>query len=320
MTTKPDLAALFGATDTSTFLGLKACSNMQEVDASSAFIGAPGATPYGSVGAYCRNAPQALRRSAASLSANVDRHNFDLGGPLFPTRTKRAVDCGDLPFDGEDFAKNRTAIREAVAALVARAAVPIVVGGDDSIPVPMLEALGNTGKKYTILQIDAHIDWRDTHMGETMGLSSTMRRASEMEHIERIIQVGARGIGSGHPQDYQDACAWGAKFITAYELHRDGVQSVLDHIPAGAEVIICLDVDALDPSIVPGVIGRAPGGLSYYQTLDLIKGAADKGRIAAIDFVEYMPETDVDDLGALVVSRLIACTMGILARQQINCA
>ena len=79
--------------------------------------------------------------------------------------------------------------------------------------------------------------------------------------------------------------------------------------------IVCVDVDALDPSIVPGVIGRTPGGLSYYQVLDLIKGASARGRIAAIDFVEYLPEADVDNLGGLVVSRLIASTMGVLARQ-----
>ena len=59
-----------------------------------------------------------------------------------------------------------------------------------------------------------------------------------------------------------------------------------------------------------------PGGFDYYQVFDLIKGATERGRVAAIDFVEYMPEVDVDDLGALVVSRLIASAMGMLARQQ----
>ena len=315
MSDKPDLGALFGAIDASTFLGLEACSNFSELDASSAFLGVPGATPYGSVGAYCRNAPAALRKSAAVLTANVDRYNFDLAGPTFPPEAKRAVDCGDLPFDEIDFAKNRAMIKSAVEQIVKRDTVPIVVGGDDSVPIPMLQALACTGKTYTILQIDAHIDWRTTHMGEDMGLSSTMRRASEMDHIHRIVQVGARGIGSAHVQDYEDAVRWGAQFVPAQDLHRNGIQAALDLIPEGDDIIICLDVDALDPSIIPGVIGRAPGGLSYYQTVDLIKGAAARGRIGAVDVVEFMPEVDVDGLGALVVSRLILCTMGILARQ-----
>ena len=312
---KPDLAALFGATLSDTFLGLSDCSDLEQLDASSVFIGVPGATPYGSVGSYCKNAPDALRQSIASLSANIDRYNFDLGGPTFPEGVKRAVDYGDLPLDDGDSSVNRKTIYKVVADVVSKNAVPIVVGGDDSVPIPMLQAMETTGKHYTVLQIDAHIDWRDSHMGEPLGLSSTMRRASEMDHIENIIQVGARGIGSGHPEDFQDAIDWGVHFIPAYDLHRDGVQSAIDLIQPDANIIICLDVDALDPSIVPGVIGRTPGGLDYYQVLDLIKGASEAGQIAAVDFVEYMPEVDVDNLGGLVVSRLIANTMGIIARQ-----
>ena len=152
-------------------------------------------------------------------------------------------------------------------------------------------------------------------MGERLGLSSTMRRASEMAHIERIVQVGARSIGSAHSDDLRDARDWGAHIVPAYDLHRDGVDAALDHIPQGADILISLDVDALDPAIVPGVIGRAPGGLSYFQTLDLIKGAADKGRIAGINVVEFMPEADVSGIGAMTVSRLVAAMIGLLARQ-----
>jgi len=318
MSKKPDLATLFGASKVDTFLGVPACKDLADLNASSVFIGVPGATPYSSVGSYCHRAPEALRNAIASLSENINRYNFDLGGQTFPEGAITAVDYGDLNLDEEDSASNRKGIYDVVTQVVSKGSVPIIVGGDDSVPVPMLQAMENTKKKYTILQIDAHIDWRDSHMGESLGLSSTMRRASEMNHIEKIIQVGARSIGSGHPQDFQDAVQWGVKFITAYELHRNGVRTVLDLIEPDANVIVCLDVDALDPSIVPGVIGRAPGGLNYYQVLDLINGASTNGTISAINFVEYMPDVDVDGLGALVVSRLIANTMGILARQAVR--
>ncbi len=313
---KPNLAALFGATSSDTFLGLDACKDLTSIDASSAFIGAPCATPYGSVGAYAQDGPNSLREAIASLTANIDRHNFDLGGPMFPTGTKRAVDCGDLPWSETDFAANRATIRQAVSSVLASGVIPIVVGGDDSIPIPMLDALEDTGQKYTILQIDAHIDWRDSHMGETMGLSSTMRRASEMSHIEKIIQVGARGIGSGHSSDYEDALAWGATFFTGPDVHAKGLKPALELVDEGANVILCIDIDAMDPSIAPNTIGRSPGGLSYYQVLELITGASSRGRIAAVDFVEIMPEVDIDGLGGLTVSRLVAATMGVLARQQ----
>lgn len=314
----PDLAALFGAPQSTTFLGLEACEELDALDASSAFIGAPCATPYGSVGAYAQNGPASLRKAISSLTANIERHNFDLGGPTFPQGTKRAVDCGDLPWSDSDFAGNRQTIRQTVSKVVGRGVVPIVIGGDDSVPIPMLDAMGDTGKSYTILQIDAHIDWRESHMGETHGLSSTMRRASEMGHIDKIIQVGARGIGSGHSSDFEDALSWGVKFFTGRDVHRDGLLPVIEQLDFGADVILCIDIDAMDPSIAPNTIGRTPGGLSYYQVLELISAASERGRIAAVDFVEIMPETDVDGIGGLTVSRLVAATMGIIARQQAN--
>ncbi len=316
MTGKPDLAALFGATEARTFLGLDACDDLATIDASSAFVGAPCATPYGSVGAYARNGPDSLRHASGSLTANVDRHNFDLGGPTFPSGTRRAVDCGDLPWSDSDFAGNRQTIRDAISMIVSRGVVPILIGGDDSVPIPMIDAMGDSGESYTILQIDAHIDWRDSHMGETHGLSSTMRRASEMDHVKKIIQVGARGIGSGHSSDYEDAVAWGVQFCTGPDIHRRGLGPAIDRIDPGTEVILCIDIDAMDPSIAPNTIGRAPGGLTYYQVLELIVAASERGRIAAADFVEIMPEADVDGIGGLTVSRLVAATMGIIARQQ----
>ena len=316
MARAPDLAALFGALETDTFLGLEKILDLDTIDASSAFVGAPCATPYGSVGAYAQNGPESLRTAIGSLTANVDRHNFDLGAPLFPQGTKRAVDCGDLPWSETDFAANRKTIRRAISTIVRRGVVPILVGGDGSVPIPMLQAMGDTGQTFTIVQIDAHIDWRDSHMGESMGLSSTMRRASEMDHIEKIIQVGARGIGSGHSSDFEDAVAWGASFFTGPDVHRDGLQPAIDRIEVGANVILCIDIDALDPGIAPNTIGRAPGGLGYYQVLQLITAAAERGTIAAVDFVEIMPEVDIDGIGGLTVSRLVAATMGIIARQQ----
>lgn len=314
MSGKPDLGALFGATDAATFLGLEACEDLESIDASSAFLGVPSATPYGSVGAYARHGPASLRKASSALTANLDRHNFDLGGPTFPIGAKRAVDCGDLGWSDVDFADNRRRIRAAVSTIVGRGAVPIIIGGDDSVPIPMIDAMGDRGEAYTILQIDAHIDWRDSHTGETHGLSSTMRRASEMGHIKEIIQVGARGIGSAETADYEDALAWGARIFTAWDVYRQGLQPVIEAIEPGAPVILCIDIDAMDPAIAPNTIGRAPGGLSYYQVLELISAAADRGTIAAADFVEIMPEADLDGIGGLTVSRLVAATMGIIAR------
>ena len=103
-------------------------------------------------------------------------------------------------------------------------------------------------------------------------------------------------------------------FCSAHEVHRHGVAPVLELIPEGAQVIFALDVDGLDPTVVPGVIGRAPGGLAYWQVVDLIHGVARRARLAAFDLVEFMPERDVDQLGALACARLVANVLGVIAR------
>ena len=314
MTTTPDLGTLFGSKDVETFMGLERCDDLSKSDSPITLIGAPCATPYRSVGAYCVNGPRAIRQAMAAFAANLGHHDFDLEGQVFPDPSVTAVDGGDLGYDEEDAAANRKIIRDAVSTILTGGSVPIVIGGDDSIPIPMLEAFAGHGS-FTILQIDAHIDWRDTVDGERYGLSSTMRRASEMDHIESIVQAGQRGLGSARPQDYDDAKAWGAKLISAHDIHRQGIDAVLQHLPEASDVIICIDCDALDPSTMPAVIGRAPGGLWYWQIIDLLKAVASRSRIAGLNLVELMPERDVDGIGALTAGRIVATAMGLMARQ-----
>lgn len=306
------LGAMFGAGAAETFMGLPRADDPAAARAPAVLIGADGCTPYASVGHYCAGGPAAIRAGAAAYAANLHHMNFDLGGPTFPGPA--AADAGNLPIGG-DAAANRDTIRAAVAAVLDRGAVPVLIGGDDSLPIPMLQAFEGRGRRLTILQIDAHIDWRDDVQGERWGLSSTMRRASEMGWVERIVQVGQRGIGSARPGDVADAAGWGVTFVPGREVMRDGIARALDAIPQGADIVICFDVDALDPAIMPAAIGRTAGGLDYGTALDLIEGAAAKGRIAAFDLVEFMAERDIDGQGALTAAQLLAAAMGIIARQ-----
>lgn len=309
---KQDIGTMFGAGDVTTFLGLPGVTEPAD-GYSSVIVGAPCATPYASVGAYCAAAPTAIRRAIAGYAANLTHLDFDFGEPLFPFGVD-AADLGDLPFDESDSAGNRDRIQQTVSRILDVNAVPVVIGGDDSIPIPMIQAFQDRGQ-FTVVQIDAHIDWRDEVRGERLGLSSTMRRASEMEHVERIIQIGQRGIGSARPVDYQDALDAGVVFVPAREVHRDGVAAAIDAVPPDSQVIIALDCDALDPSIVPGVIGRSPGGLTYWQVVELLHGIAGKATIAAFDLVEFMPDVDVDGIGALNNARIICNVLGLVSRQ-----
>lgn len=131
-----------------------------------------------------------------------------------------------------------------------------------------------------------------------------MRRASEMAHVERIIHVGLRGVGSARASDVDDSRTAGNLLVTARELRERGVGWLLEQVPADASVFVAFDCDGLDPSVFPAVSALAPGGLNYAEASDLL--AALGPRIVGSVFTEYVPGIDVNDLSALVTVRLIS--------------
>lgn len=282
------------------FLGAPVEPDLDLLDADIAILGVPHGWPYPRPGQTtgCADAPAAVRRRSQRLARFVDHWDFDLDGPL---RIRRIVDAGDVPGDPLDGARNAERTREAVTAILDRGTVPICIGGDDSVPIPILRAYEGR-RPITVLQVDAHLDFRDEVEGVREGYSSPMRRASEMPHVARIVQVGLRGVGSARASDLADARAAGNLLITARELRERGVAWLLDQLPSDASVFVSFDGDGLDPAVFPAVSAPAPGGLSYTEAADLLGGVGR--RLAGAAFTEYVPALDVNDIAALVVARL----------------
>jgi agmatinase len=110
-----------------------------------------------------------------------------------------------------------------------------------------------------------------------------------------------------------DARAAGAQLIDMRTLRARGIGHAVDCVPAGRPVVVCFDVDAFDPSVVPGVAGRAPGGLGYGDAVDLLVGVAARAPIIGFNIVEFVPEDDVGGLGIATVCRLAMLAAGLLA-------
>ena len=156
-----------------TFAGLPYRPDVERMDAAVAVLGAENATPYrAGQPSQSAGSPASLRAAIRGYGRNPDHFDFDLGS--LPSRN--AVDCGDIPTSPDDPSGNRERIASAVRALLDQGATPIVLGGDDSVPIPVLQAFEGRGP-LTVLQIDAHLDWRDEVEGERYGYSSPMRRA-----------------------------------------------------------------------------------------------------------------------------------------------
>lgn len=303
-----------------TFLGLPAMDAAQAGDEGPgvAILGIPFGVPYPSPGhtAGCADAPDAIRARSQRLASFADHHDFDLDGPmLVGSPPLRVVDAGDVNGSPEDGVGNAGRAESAVRSLLATGAIPIVLGGDDSVPIPVLRAYAD-GDPLTVLQVDAHLDYRDEVAGVRDGYSSTMRRAAEMDHVARIVQVGLRGVGSARTSDVADARAAGNLLVTARELRARGAEWLLGELPRGTALFIVFDLDGLDPSVAPAVSGASPGGLSYDEAADLMGGAAERCHVVGAAFTELVPALDVNGISALVVARMVMRLLAGLDRNR----
>ncbi|HET7520325.1 MAG TPA: arginase family protein [Candidatus Limnocylindria bacterium] len=296
-----------------TFLGIPAVTlDSLEAGYGAVVLGIPHGVPYPDPGptAGCADAPGAVRARSQRVARFVGHHDFDLDAPL----AIRAVDAGDVQGAAGAGAANSARAEAAVRAVLDAGAVPVVLGGDDSIPIPVLRAFAGR-PPLTVVQVDAHLDFRDEVAGVRDGYSSPMRRAAEMPHVERIVQVGLRGVGSARSSDVADARAAGNLLVTARELGERGVPWLLGHVPEEASVFLSFDLDGLDPSVAPAVSALSPGGLTWAHATDLVLGLAGRPGFAGAAFTELVPALDVDGRSSLAVARLVTLLLAGMARR-----
>ena len=290
-------------------------NDLDNFKADIAIIGIPFGDPYsmGEASNDQSNAPTHIRRFCERALRGLDRFDFDIGGKLLNDQDVKVVDCGDVIGEAKDVSGNHLRSEQAVRKILNAGALPIILGGDHAIPIPVFRALENNGP-ITLIQVDAHIDWRDTFHGVTQGLSSVIRRASEMDHINEIYQIGLRSAGSARPEEVEAALNYGANLISDIELQDVGMQEILDRIPDKQNYYLTIDADGVDPTIMPAVAGPAPGGVNYSQMRKLIQGLVKKGKVLGMDIVEITPSKDINGITAITAGRFICNLIGSAVR------
>ena len=300
--------------EVSTFAGFSSCFDLDRLNADIAIIGIPYGTPYNAdEPPLSLNAPTAIRRESVRYPDDPIAWDFDLDGTLLGGTGANVVDCGDLPGSQNDPQVNRQAAVSAIKKILNAGAIPLVLGGDDSIPIPVLNAY-SVQEPFYVLQLDAHIDWRNHVNGISEGYSSTMRRASELPCVKGITQVGMRGVGSARIEEYRAALEYDAHLVTSSELKREGVNAALDFIPRDSRCFLTIDFDALDPSVMPAVGAPTPGGLSFLEMINLIQAATQKTQLVGVCLLELVPELDVNHLGSITAMCVAWNAIGALAR------
>jgi|TARA_B110000914_G_scaffold37303_1_gene30434 agmatinase len=290
-------------------------TDLDNLNADIAIIGIPFGDPY-SMGEASNDqafAPTHIRQHCGRALRGLDRYDFDIGGTLLDGKDIKVVDCGDVIGIAKDVAGNHARSEQAIRKILAAGALPIVLGGDHAIPIPVFRAYEGRGP-ITLIQVDAHVDWRDVFHGVSDGLSSVIRRASELKHVDEIYQIGLRSAGSARLEEVEAALAYGAHLIPDIELQEVGMKTILDRIPDGGNYYLTIDADGVDPTIMPAVAGPAPGGVNYPQMRTLIQGLVKKGNVVGMDIVEITPSRDINGITAVTAGRFICNLIGSAVR------
>jgi agmatinase len=187
----------------------------------------------------------------------------------------------ELPFD--DMGEIMAEIRRVVAAILEHDKFAVVLGGEHSITGPVVAAFASKYPGLSVLQIDAHADLRDTYMGTRFNHACAMRRVLE---YARCTQVGIRSMST------EEARAAGSLPTEIfYDVNmrddRNWMEQVVESL--GETVYITIDVDGMDPAIMPATGTPEPGGLSWYEMLTLLRAVISARNVVGCDIVELSP-------------------------------
>ncbi len=184
-----------------------------------------------------------------------------------------------------------------------------MLGGEHSITAPVVRAFREKFPRLSVLQIDAHADLRDQYDGTPHSHASTMRRVVE---VCPAVQVGIRSLSIEEARAIPSlpTRVFYAKDICGRtNWFDDAVDSLTE------DVYLTIDIDGLDPSLVPSTGTPEPGGLSWYEALTLIRTLAAKRNVVGMDLVELAGGSD--RVSSFVAAKLIYKSLAYIFRGQI---
>jgi agmatinase len=198
-------------------------------------------------------------------------------------------------------------VSEAVAQQLQPDKLPVIVGGEHSISPGVVRALVKRYPRLSVLQLDAHADLRDSYEGTPHSHACAGRRISE---LCPLVQVGMRSL-SREEADFKRSSPVITVFDHQIKQGNKTLHDVLQHLTD--DVYLTVDIDVLDPAIMPATGTPEPGGFSWYETIGFLKALCSRKRVVAFDLVELCPQAGnvaPDFLAAKLIYRI----MGYVAK------
>lgn len=251
--------------------------------------------------AGARHGPAAVRDAS-----RIIRRMHPVSG-IRPFDICNVADIGDSPINPMSKDKSVAMIQTFFEAIKNAGIVPIAVGGDHTIPLPILRALA-AERKVGILHFDAHADTLDSLCDDKINHATFMRRGVEEGLIDpnRVIQVGLRGSRFG-PDDVQYGYDVGFTIVTMDDYENMGRAAVIETIGrvlGDGPVYVSLDIDGLDPTYMPGTGVPEIGGLLPRDVQVILRSLQGKEVIGA-DISEISPCFDPTGITCVTVANLM---------------
>src|SRR4030042_4838662 len=187
-------------------------------------------------------------------------------------------------------------IRKALRPILVKKKFPVLLGGDHLITLPIIDEILRMHPDLCLLHIDAHADLRDDYLGETLSHSTVMRRVTEHLGRKRLFQLGTR---SGTKEEFELA----KKMKTIVSIDQTSLTGMVRRL-RGRPVYISFDLEALDPSVIPGVGTPEPGGLTFQGFISLLDQLRSL-RVIGFDIVELTPDYDPSQISSLTASVIL---------------
>ncbi|MEX0369135.1 MAG: agmatinase [Tateyamaria sp.] len=291
-----DLARFSGP---NTFMRLPFSNELQRLDV--AVLGVPM-----DIGTSWRSGTRFGPKQVRSESAMIRPYNLQTGAAPFDSL--QVADIGDLAINTFSLGDSLRVIAESYVSILDSETVPLAIGGDHSITLPILRSMAARHGPLALVHVDAHADVNDEMFGEKETHGTVFRRAYEegLLRVDKVYQIGLRGTGYS-AEDFSEAQGWGFQHFLAPELWgRDlsGLGAEIRRDIGDLPTYVSYDIDSLDPAYAPGTGTPEIGGLTTPQAMQLIR--ALKGlNIVGADLVEVSPPYDTTGNTALTGANLL---------------
>lgn len=279
---------------------LPICSTAEELDV--AIIGVPL-----DLGTSNRTGTRYGPRQIRAESVLVRPYGMATGAAPFDSY--QVADLGDVAINPYNLLKSVNLIEDYYHALLKHNVIPISVGGDHTVTLPILRAIAKKHGPVALIHVDAHADSNDQQFGEKIAHGTIFRRAVEEGLIitEKMHQIGLRATGYS-ADDFDWSTQQGATVVRAEQCWYKSLSPIMNDIRArigeATPTYLSFDIDGLDPSVAPGTGTPEPGGLTGSQGIEIIRGSHELNLVGC-DLVEVSPPYDTTGNTALLAANLI---------------